>query len=242
MTRVPGLAELAAVHAHERAGGEGLPVEVAGTPYALPVPGAAYPADPPEPGEPGEPGEQAGTGPDGTRRSAGAPGGAGAPPDPPEGIGGSSPEVADLSARQTQALAMLLAGSSITIAARSLAISRQTISTWLRQPAFRAAFEAQRAEVLSATMARLLALSTRAIEALEDCLGPDQPGDLRLRAALGALGLLGLQRARLEELPSVLPEGAEAVPAVLPREVQAHDERGRFTPRLEPVGPTRRTA
>src|SRR5215471_16905523 len=93
-----------------------------------------------------------------------------------------------LSSVQTQVIAALAQGRTITAAAAEASIHRNTIHNWLHEPAFQSAFdEAQReyAETLSDLMRELAA---RALETLRDILNDSKASpSVRTKAALAIL-------------------------------------------------------
>jgi transposase-like protein len=145
-------------------------------PGTLPVPNASYPPEPVETPEP-----------PGTARPA------------PE------PETPGVSHRQQVVMTLLLGGATITSAARAVGVNRRTVSEWVHQPGFAREFARQRAEAMGAGMQRLSGLVDQATGVLEEALSPSQDIGVRLRAALGVLGLVGVQHARLVDLPDVTP-------------------------------------
>jgi hypothetical protein len=87
---------------------------------------------------------------------------------------------------QEQAVAALLAFPTVAKAAETVGVDESTLRTWLRDPDFRAAYRAARADVLERTVARLVAASVKAVEALERNRGAARAAD-QIRAALGIL-------------------------------------------------------
>src|SRR5262249_37928971 len=97
-----------------------------------------------------------------------------------------------LSPAQTQALAALLSGKSVTAAAEAAGVARETLHRWLRDdPAFQAALGSGKAELLEASRAELRALASEAVQTLRDLLGTNAPPLVRLKAALAVLQMLG---------------------------------------------------
>jgi hypothetical protein len=129
------------------------------------------------------------------------------------------PECPTLSASQERALSLLLAGSSITVTARVLGLTRQTVSRWVHSPAFSREFNRQRQQAMAASMQHLSGLVGQSVQALQDGLAPGQDIGVRLRAAAIVLETVGVRHARLVDLPDVLPadgEGAGMGPTVTP--------------------------
>lgn len=83
----------------------------------------------------------------------------------------SEVQVVGISTAQETALAALRAGNSFTKAAEEAGVNRATVYRWVqRDPAFRAAYNAWQRELDESAHARLLKLSERAVEVLEDAL------------------------------------------------------------------------
>jgi hypothetical protein len=99
--------------------------------------------------------------------------------------------VEGLSVGQQKALAALLAGKSMTDAAKAGDVDRTTIYRWLRdpnKPEFRNALATGRREMRQAVEAQLLALANKAADCLEGALAQ---GDAKSAfALLKGLGLL----------------------------------------------------
>jgi hypothetical protein len=111
----------------------------------------------------------------------------------------------ELSPSQITALAALLAGSAITVAAEQAAVSRETVHRWLREPVFAAAYNRQRRDLWEATETRLLRLADRATTVVERAL--DQDGDVK--AALALLKGLGLLAGSTPARGPDTPESVE---------------------------------
>lgn len=93
-----------------------------------------------------------------------------------------------LSAKQREALALLILGKTISAAAREVGVGRVTLSRWVNQDAkFRAALNRARSEIHAAHADRMRALSLRAFDVLEELLEPETPAYVRLRAALAVI-------------------------------------------------------
>ena len=129
-------------------------------------------------------------------------------------------DVHDLSSRQTRVLSALLAGATITSAAKTAAVDRTTVHRWLREDfAFQAACNRLRRELQRELEARL----ERAVRAAaETVCAAVEAGDLRASlAVLRGTGVLSGAR------PAIGPEDA----AELENETQAEAE-GRVAARL----------
>jgi hypothetical protein len=90
-----------------------------------------------------------------------------------------------LTHKQDLAVAALLSEPTVEAAARA-AVSPRTLRTWLKDPAFAAAYREARPGVLKRTVARFLAASGKAVATLEGLLDGDRPAT-RLAAALAIL-------------------------------------------------------
>ena len=95
----------------------------------------------------------------------------------------------NLSASQERALAALLTGESVTAAAKTAKVSRQTVHRWMRAPDFQAAFNAARNDLRSEMETRLENVASKAIDNIDRCVAEgDTSASL---AVLRGLGLLG---------------------------------------------------
>lgn len=93
-----------------------------------------------------------------------------------------------LSAKQRQALPLLIFGKTISAVAREIGVSRVTLSRWVNQDAkFKAALNRARSEIHAAHADRMRSLSLRAFDVLEELLQPETPAYVRLRAALAVI-------------------------------------------------------
>jgi hypothetical protein len=97
----------------------------------------------------------------------------------------------ELSAPQWAAIDLLATGTSITVTAEAVGVTRQTVSEWANHaPQFRATLNWRRAELWAEQKDRLRALLPKAVERIERAFEADD-GD-SLRAALALLKLAGL--------------------------------------------------
>jgi hypothetical protein len=94
---------------------------------------------------------------------------------------------ARLDERQEQAVAALLTEPTHEAAAAKAGVSPRTLRYWLAQPEFAAAYRAARQAVLEQTVARLLAATGKAVQALERNLTCGKP-QAEIRAAVAVLG------------------------------------------------------
>jgi translation initiation factor RLI1 len=95
---------------------------------------------------------------------------------------------------QQAATADLLAfGATVTDAAETVKVSRQTVSEWLHHhAAFQAALHARQRELWSGHAERLRSLIPKALETLEGSLGDEKQGMAAAVHILKAAGLYGL--------------------------------------------------
>ncbi len=85
--------------------------------------------------------------------------------------------------KKHKALESLLLDGNVTHAAKAAGVSRNTVYTWLSEPAFNDELRRLEGLALQALGRRLLTLGEKATKALEDALDPAQPMAARLRAA-----------------------------------------------------------
>jgi hypothetical protein len=123
---------------------------------------------------------------------------------------------------QRTALELLRAGTNITDAARDAGIDRRTIYRWLNHdPAFRAAYNQWQNELEESCRARLLALTGKAVDAVERSL---EKGDAAL--ALRVIRDLGINRPSTRRTTN--PDEIRRRAAIAERERRftlEHDER-----------------
>lgn len=87
-----------------------------------------------------------------------------------------------LTARQQQALMVIITGRSIVDAAEAARVKKQTVYNWLKQPQFRQVLEKEKTEFLERLSLSLTSLGDKAIKALDEALA-DSNISVRLRAA-----------------------------------------------------------
>ena len=92
----------------------------------------------------------------------------------------------DLDPRQSKAISALLLQPTIEKAAQSVGISEKTLSRWLEQPAFRAAYETARQEAFAQSVSLLHKATGAAVAALVKNLKCGNPS-VEVRAAIGVL-------------------------------------------------------
>lgn len=111
-----------------------------------------------------------------------------------------------LTPKKYRAIESLLIDGSVTNAAKTANVSRQTVYDWLRDPTFAAELRRSEGLALQGLGRRLLALGELAGDALKDALQPSQPINTRVRAAQivaergPALAELSAVVARLEAM------------------------------------------
>lgn len=88
--------------------------------------------------------------------------------------------MAQLTGRQTRAIAALLSEGSTSAASRASGVPRRSLTRWLREPAFREALAQAKAEAMQTVTARLSGLYLRALDVISADL---QTGRNRLQAA-----------------------------------------------------------
>ena len=117
----------------------------------------------------------------------------------------------ELEPRQARALEQLLAGASVTEAAKVARVDRSTVHRWLREDwAFQAAYNASRRDLQREIEARLLHIARAAAEAVEQAV---KEGDVRTAlAVLKGTGILAGERPVIgPEDPTEAEEEAELV-------------------------------
>jgi hypothetical protein len=95
---------------------------------------------------------------------------------------------AELPPAQVAAMAVLLAGGTVTAAADAAGVHRTTVHTWLRDDAgFIAAYNRGRREVLDGMYARLLRVADKAVATVEQAVEGDPKTAVALLRGLGLL-------------------------------------------------------
>jgi hypothetical protein len=99
----------------------------------------------------------------------------------------------DLTPAQAAAADLLAFGCSLTDAAETVKVSRQTVSEWLHHnPPFQAALNARRRELFTEHQERLRSLIPKALERLEAAVDDSPQGVAAAVHILKAAGLYGL--------------------------------------------------
>ncbi len=109
-----------------------------------------------------------------------------------------------LTPAQIQAIGLLALGESITSAAESLSLARQTVSGWLNgNPDFQTALRACQAEIFDDEKRRVRGMAARALDVIFEAL--ENPNlRIRLTAANKLVSALNL-RELLADKPAVIP-------------------------------------
>ena len=99
---------------------------------------------------------------------------------------------AEISPAQALAIKALLTGKSIVDSAAAAGVDRTTLHRWLRDdPVFIAEYQTDRAEMLGGIRRALAALGQEAVTSLHESLTVETPSEIRLRATLALLKMLG---------------------------------------------------
>ncbi len=119
----------------------------------------------------------------------------------------------ELSRQQEKALECLLAGDTVTAAAKSGRIDRSTLHRWLREHCeFQAAYNGRRRELQNAAQVRLLRLAEKAVDCVVSAV---ENGDVK--TGLRVLEGLGLLSGEIAVGPEDV-EGVKAQQAVIKHE------------------------
>ena len=119
-----------------------------------------------------------------------------------------------LTRKQEQAIAALIAESTLEKAAEKAGVSVSTLYRWLQKEEFQKAYQAQRREVVNHAVTQLQRATTTAVSTLEDVMrDATAPASARVSAARAVLEMAveGIKRddteRRLTELERILREG-----------------------------------
>jgi len=96
----------------------------------------------------------------------------------------------NITPRQLQAVESLLVCGDITMAAKAAGVSRPTLYTWMKQPAFSAALRTAEQAALETLTKRLVVLGTKAVATLDSAMDSSAPLAVRVRAADAVLSRL----------------------------------------------------
>jgi hypothetical protein len=99
---------------------------------------------------------------------------------------------AELTPRQVKCLAALLAGESVSDAARLAAVSEKTVTRWKSDAVFRSALRQALDEKMRSSSLRLAVLADLALDTLEDVLNGNAGRDAGIKR-LAAVNVLALR-------------------------------------------------
>lgn len=119
--------------------------------------------------------------------------------------------------KREEAIAALLACSTIEAAAKAVGISEPTLLRWLKEEEFSAAYRAARRQSVNVAVTRLQQASSSAVETLVSIMqDAEKPGSVRLSAARSVLefaikaGEMQELEERMQELEATLERMAKA--------------------------------
>lgn len=116
---------------------------------------------------------------------------------------------------QVVAMRELLAGASITSAARTAKIDRATLSQWVNLPGlFRDTYQDARAELWGEMVSSMARAADRSVQVVLDALQDDCP-DRKLKAALAVLRLLKFDSSDIRPHSAVETQQDESIPLML---------------------------
>lgn len=125
----------------------------------------------------------------------------------------SSEENSELSVKQEQFIAALIAGHTIIVAASVAGVSERTAHNWLKQPAFNQAYKAAKASVYDEALEGLRDYTKGAIDTIKSIMDSVEVDPaVRLRAAHIVL-TQGIQVHKIEQLAAEIDELKEALKA-----------------------------
>jgi transposase len=105
----------------------------------------------------------------------------------------TKPDTYKLTPQQAVAVDALVTGSTVTAAAETVKVSRQTVSGWLHHNAeFQASLNARRQELWTGHVERLRSLVPKAMDTLEVAVNDEKQGVAVAVHILKAVGLYGL--------------------------------------------------
>lgn len=100
--------------------------------------------------------------------------------------------MAILDPKQAKAAEIIAAGELKKVAAEKVGVTPQTISEWLKQPAFEAYVNGLKLAALEAARDRMQYLAGEAVRTIEALLGQEEPPATRLKAAQMVLDFTGM--------------------------------------------------
>ena len=97
-----------------------------------------------------------------------------------------------LNPAQTKALAVMLAGGTVTLAAKRAGVARETVHRWLREPLFLAELNGGKAEMMAKVRADLRVTAVEAAKFLREAMTSDYSNKtLKLKISLAVLKMVG---------------------------------------------------
>jgi Helix-turn-helix of insertion element transposase len=120
----------------------------------------------------------------------------------------------ELHPKQHAAITLLVQGRGYTETAEAVGIERKVLWQWRKDPAFRAALNAELASIRQAALVRLLALGEKAVDALEDVLENGETDGARIAAAklvLERVGVASMEHARPEDATPTSPNDGKTI-------------------------------
>ena len=97
-----------------------------------------------------------------------------------------------ISAKQVQALTLILYGWKAVEIAEDLDVSPQTLSRWKQEPAFKALLNLNKLEILNSARERLQVCAEKAVDELVELATEAESPELRRKACLDIIQLVGL--------------------------------------------------
>lgn len=123
----------------------------------------------------------------------------------------SSTEENELSPKQHQLIAALVAGNDIKTSAKAIGIAERTAHTWLKQSTFKKAYQEAKQAIFDETLEGLRECTTEAISTLKRNLTAEEPA-VQVRAA-HILLTQSIQVHKIEQLEQRIAELEEALKA-----------------------------
>jgi hypothetical protein len=128
----------------------------------------------------------------------------------------------DLSEPQARALAALMEGATLTMAAERAGVSRQTLHRWHHEPRFALALDQAKRDQRAEVHGELRSLAFQALKTLRSVLESEQSGIAdRIRVAQGILRSLGFDQPESIGTSSAEVPPPGAVPPMRTRELIA---------------------
>lgn len=128
-------------------------------------------------------------------------------------------EKAELSGKQLQVLELLLLGESQRVSAERVGVAEETVSRWVNHDdGFQTELQRRRQDTWDSQRDRLLTLSNKAIDVLEEIVTAPESENAALRASLAILKALGLDEGgRAEDAEAIrkMKESAAAMDSIM---------------------------